>query len=718
MMNDIQRRILAEAAKHGGANISVPEQMARAINEGKTTMSFDEIVAEIKSSLKSAFPKHTFSIRRRMGTHSRHLTVTLVAGPTAFNYEPDGTPSKSAEVNRYQILPTHLYKQGKEFFDKVKSIVTKRRWDESDSQVDYFSTNFYYSIGQGDIFKPFVLTDASGKKPLDPTHTIRNSAAWQGKTEQISGRITGGKTLVVAADNLTGYAKHFATEKTAQAFSDKYKLGGVFASPYRRNVFYVIVNKATTEEVEVTEAKRQKRQPEAIYFNSYTAALNAARAKAEKKGYQIDEDDWNTRVTHGFPSRPAEGETTNIRIRLLKDGKPVKPMLIASVYGMKTSFELTSYVSESVEGGAVEEGREWNIKYGTSIRDVMDEMGKSGWKPVGKVGSGNFSGSIPFSKGNSKAHLVVKSGNPEKWVYESVEGLARKEAAKTYHDNPQIGKSRHSVSFHGGEKFHKDGSPFFDLRIFKSEKDKAAFIRRLEAAGYIEEAVEVVCEGSEWRSVAFGSIKQYDTVKVEPRNPDNFGGHEFTGSVERVKSGSLFVRDAEDESGHTRAGLTEFKSGEIRSVKVLGQKRSPSIRTSMPPSLQSLARKEAVEIEESTPNPYDQRVNKAKEIAKQIKDEAKARGVTVYASGDDVITATKEFPKGDLQAFMKAYRDCDMTLTHMRFTSRSNQWGCESAGFGVGAQECVKSGRVTINRSGGGGQLILKALQGKLGMIY
>ena len=33
MMNDIQRRILAEAAKHGGANISVPEQMARAINE-------------------------------------------------------------------------------------------------------------------------------------------------------------------------------------------------------------------------------------------------------------------------------------------------------------------------------------------------------------------------------------------------------------------------------------------------------------------------------------------------------------------------------------------------------------------------------------------------------------------------------------------------------------------------------------------------------------
>jgi len=33
MMNDIQRRILAEAAKHGGANISVPDQMAAMVKE-------------------------------------------------------------------------------------------------------------------------------------------------------------------------------------------------------------------------------------------------------------------------------------------------------------------------------------------------------------------------------------------------------------------------------------------------------------------------------------------------------------------------------------------------------------------------------------------------------------------------------------------------------------------------------------------------------------
>jgi hypothetical protein len=92
-----------------------------------------------------------------------------------------------------------------------------------------------------------------------------------------------------------------------------------------------------------------KRQPEQIYFSSYTAALNAARAKAEREGYEIDEDDWNTRVTHGYPSRPAEGETTNVKIglsRVGKGGKPEAAMLVIAVYGMKQSFELTSYISK------------------------------------------------------------------------------------------------------------------------------------------------------------------------------------------------------------------------------------------------------------------------------------------------------------------------------------------------------------------------------------
>ena len=56
---------------------------------------------------------------------------------------------------------------------------------------------------------------------------------------------------------------------------------------------------------------------------------------------------------------------------------------------------------------------------------------------------------------------------------------------KIYQNNYQIGKTRHSVSFHDGIKVHKDGSPFFDLQIFSKKKAKESFIRSLENIGYI-----------------------------------------------------------------------------------------------------------------------------------------------------------------------------------------------------------------------------------------
>ena len=50
---------------------------------------------------------------------------------------------------------------------------------------------------------------------------------------------------------------------------------------------------------------------------------------------------------------------------------------------------------------------------------------------------------------------------------------------KTYRINPTIGKCRHSVSYYDGTKTHKDGSPFWDLVIFKTKRAKVSAIRKL-----------------------------------------------------------------------------------------------------------------------------------------------------------------------------------------------------------------------------------------------
>ena len=55
---------------------------------------------------------------------------------------------------------------------------------------------------------------------------------------------------------------------------------------------------------------------------------------------------------------------------------------------------------------------------------------------------------------------------------------------KTYYQQFNIGKCKYVVNFHDGESKHKDGSPFFNIRIFKNKVLLNAFIRQLEETGY------------------------------------------------------------------------------------------------------------------------------------------------------------------------------------------------------------------------------------------
>lgn len=57
---------------------------------------------------------------------------------------------------------------------------------------------------------------------------------------------------------------------------------------------------------------------------------------------------------------------------------------------------------------------------------------------------------------------------------------------KVYREMQNVGRSKYLVNFHDGEKQHRDGSPFFDLRIFSNKRKKTAFVRQLRTAGYSE----------------------------------------------------------------------------------------------------------------------------------------------------------------------------------------------------------------------------------------
>ena len=79
--------------------------------------------------------------------------------------------------------------------------------------------------------------------------------------------------------------------------------------------------------------------------------------------------------------------------------------------------------------------------------------------------------------------------NNYKDVHKDVDELVSKnesvnEGKKRFKRQDGIGKAKYTISFHDGKKKHKDGSDFFDIKIFKNKKDLSDFVGTLAKQGY------------------------------------------------------------------------------------------------------------------------------------------------------------------------------------------------------------------------------------------
>lgn len=55
---------------------------------------------------------------------------------------------------------------------------------------------------------------------------------------------------------------------------------------------------------------------------------------------------------------------------------------------------------------------------------------------------------------------------------------------KYYNEQFNIGKAKYVVNFHDGVNTHNDGSPFYDIKIFRNARAQRVFVNRLITAGY------------------------------------------------------------------------------------------------------------------------------------------------------------------------------------------------------------------------------------------
>ena len=119
---------------------------------------------------------------------------------------------------------------------------------------------------------------------------------------------------------------------------------------------------------------------------------------------------------------------------------------------------------------------------------------------------------------------------------------------------------------------------------------------------------------------------------------------------------------------------------------------------------------ESVEESNNWKQIYEAKADEAANLANEIRKVAKNNGVSITVESNTSVSFSKDFTKGNMDEFFAAYRDCDQVRRMVKFKSRGNEWGCGSSGFGIGAQECVKSGKVRLSKSGDGASYLLKTL--------
>lgn len=112
----------------------------------------------------------------------------------------------------------------------------------------------------------------------------------------------------------------------------------------RDQVTKMKMNESEIRELVKSVIKEGKGGEYETYHNTYTSAIRAAKAYAEKKGYEINDDESFRKIGMG-PKKPDEGKTNRFSIELSKDGKVQKKQLHIQVYGMKSKYELNAYIS-------------------------------------------------------------------------------------------------------------------------------------------------------------------------------------------------------------------------------------------------------------------------------------------------------------------------------------------------------------------------------------
>jgi len=128
--------------------------------EGKNydnNLSTKEITKIVRQRLKKEFSECKFSVRYKSFAGGSSISCALVSAP--FDVFTEDLKDGYIQVNHFYIEKENiLTDKAKEVLKKVTDMFTSFNYNDSDAQIDYFSTNFYFHLEVGQWDKPFIKT--------------------------------------------------------------------------------------------------------------------------------------------------------------------------------------------------------------------------------------------------------------------------------------------------------------------------------------------------------------------------------------------------------------------------------------------------------------------------------------------------------------------------------------------------------------------------------
>lgn len=136
------------------------------------------------------------------------------------------------------------------------------------------------------------------------------------------------------------FVSGLAQNRVNRASAKKQPQGADFAAQRRKER---LASNGRMDEESINEKSAYE-----IYHKDYSSAVQTAIKQAEKRGFEVDMDDWHDKVATG-PKKPSSGKTNSFSVKLKKDGKESKKALHLQVYNMDNQkYELNMYI-ESIE---------------------------------------------------------------------------------------------------------------------------------------------------------------------------------------------------------------------------------------------------------------------------------------------------------------------------------------------------------------------------------